>query len=130
VFLAEIGDVHRFPGPAQLASCAGLTPKHRESDTHVPVPGSRRRGMATVRPSAVATATGRTACVKRPVLAPFCVNARRALPAASRGRKPGFRQRVSAPNVGESQRRAASRCVINVAEALRTTWCALGRTSG
>ncbi len=35
VFLAEIGDVHRFPGPAQLTCWAGLTPKHRESDTHV-----------------------------------------------------------------------------------------------
>ncbi len=35
VFVAEIGDVHRFPGPAQLTSWAGLTPKHRESDTHV-----------------------------------------------------------------------------------------------
>ena len=35
VFVAEIGDVHRFPGPAQLASWAGLTPKHHESDTHV-----------------------------------------------------------------------------------------------
>ena len=35
VFLAEIGDVHRFPGPEQLTSWAGLTPKHRESDTHL-----------------------------------------------------------------------------------------------
>jgi transposase len=34
VFVAEIGDVHRFAGPAQLASWCGLTPKHRESDTH------------------------------------------------------------------------------------------------
>jgi len=33
VFVAEIGDVSRFPGPAQLASWAGLTPKHHESDT-------------------------------------------------------------------------------------------------
>ena len=28
VFVAEIGDVHRFPGPAQLRSWAGLTPSH------------------------------------------------------------------------------------------------------
>lgn len=35
VFLAEIGDVHRFAGPDYLASWCGLTPKHHESDTHV-----------------------------------------------------------------------------------------------
>src|SRR5690242_8016458 len=33
VFVAEIGDVHRFAGPTQLCSGAGLTPRHRESDT-------------------------------------------------------------------------------------------------
>lgn len=41
VFVAEIGDVHRFAGPSQLASWCGLTPKHHESDTHV------RRGRIT-----------------------------------------------------------------------------------
>jgi len=35
VFVAEIGDVHRFAGPAQLCSWAGMTPRHRESDTVV-----------------------------------------------------------------------------------------------
>ncbi len=35
VFVAEIGDVGRFPGPTQLTSWAGLTPRHRESDTTV-----------------------------------------------------------------------------------------------
>jgi transposase len=35
VFCAEIGDVTRFAGPSQLASWAGLTPRHRESDTKV-----------------------------------------------------------------------------------------------
>ena len=35
VFCAEIGDMHRFPGPAQLACWAWLTPQYRESDTHV-----------------------------------------------------------------------------------------------
>jgi transposase len=46
VITAEIGDVTRFPGPAQLGSCAGLTPRHRESDTkisrgHITKQGSR-----------------------------------------------------------------------------------------
>ena len=41
VFVAEIGDVTRFKTPSQLASWAGLTPRHRESDTTV------RRGHIT-----------------------------------------------------------------------------------
>ena len=35
VFVAEIGDVTRFDSPKALSSWAGLTPKHKESDTHV-----------------------------------------------------------------------------------------------
>ena len=35
VVIAEIGDVSRFPGPGQLCSWAGLTPRHRESDVKV-----------------------------------------------------------------------------------------------
>jgi transposase len=35
VFVAEIGDVHRFARAEQLCSWAGLTPRHRESDTTV-----------------------------------------------------------------------------------------------
>ena len=35
VFVAEIGDIGRFDRPEQLASWAGLTPKHHESDTTV-----------------------------------------------------------------------------------------------
>jgi hypothetical protein len=41
VFVAEIGDVTRFPRPEQLASWAGLTPRHHESDT------TCRRGRIT-----------------------------------------------------------------------------------
>lgn len=41
IFVAEIGDVHRFTRPEQLCSWAGLTPRHRESDTTV------RRGRIT-----------------------------------------------------------------------------------
>jgi transposase len=46
VIIAEIGDVSRFRTAFQLASWAGLTPRHRESDTtvargHVTKQGSR-----------------------------------------------------------------------------------------
>jgi transposase len=46
VIVAEIGDIRRFPGPGQLCSWAGLTPRHRESGTkvsrgHVTKQGSR-----------------------------------------------------------------------------------------
>ncbi len=41
VIVAEIGDVTRFPRPAELCSWAGLTPRHRESDVTV------RRGHIT-----------------------------------------------------------------------------------
>ena len=41
IFVAEIGDVTRFPDAAHLCSWAGLTPKHRESDRKV------RRGKVT-----------------------------------------------------------------------------------
>jgi transposase len=52
VFVAEIGDITRFGRPEQLASWAGLTPKHHESDTTVHRGritkmgcGGRRRGL-------------------------------------------------------------------------------------
>jgi transposase len=35
VAVAEIGDISRFPSPGQLCSWAGLTPRHRQSDTKV-----------------------------------------------------------------------------------------------
>jgi transposase len=46
VAVAEIGDISRFPGPGQLCSWAGLTPRHRESDLkvargHITKQGSR-----------------------------------------------------------------------------------------
>ncbi len=46
VIVAEIGDIRRFGKPGQLASWAGLTPRHHESDTkvirgHVSKQGSR-----------------------------------------------------------------------------------------
>lgn len=53
VFVAEIGDVHRFPGPGQLASWAGLTPKHHESDTKVHRGRITKQGSTLVRWAAV-----------------------------------------------------------------------------
>src|SRR4051794_33988496 len=53
VFVAEIGDVHRFPGPAQLTSWAGQTPKHHESDTTVHRGRITKQGSRLVRWAAV-----------------------------------------------------------------------------
>ena len=53
VFVAEIGDVHRFPGPQQLCSWAGLTPKHHESDTHVHRGRITKQGSRLVRWAAI-----------------------------------------------------------------------------
>jgi hypothetical protein len=53
VFAAEIGDVHRFPGPGQLSSWAGLTPKHHESDTKVHRGRITKQGSTLVRWAAV-----------------------------------------------------------------------------
>jgi transposase len=53
VFVAEIGDIHRFPGPGQLASWAGLTPRHRESDTKVARGRITKQGSKLVRWAAV-----------------------------------------------------------------------------
>ncbi|MDQ3990518.1 MAG: IS110 family transposase [Actinomycetota bacterium] len=53
VFVAEIGDVARFPGPAQLSSWAGLTPKHHESDTKVHRGRITKQGSRLVRWAAV-----------------------------------------------------------------------------
>ena len=53
VIIAEIGDVTRFSNAAQLCSWAGLTPRHRESDTkvtrgHVTKQGSRMLRWALI----------------------------------------------------------------------------------
>jgi transposase len=53
VFVAEIGDITRFPGPAQLASWAGLTPNHHESDTTVHRGRITKQGSRLVRWAAV-----------------------------------------------------------------------------
>lgn len=49
ILVAEIGDVHRFRSPAALCSWAGLTPKHRESDTTVHRGALTKQGSRLVR---------------------------------------------------------------------------------
>jgi transposase len=58
IFVAEIGDVTRFASPAQLNSWAGLTPKHRESDTVVRRGPITKQGSTLVRWAAVEAAQG------------------------------------------------------------------------
>ena len=53
VFVAEIGDITRFHRPDQLASWAGLTPKHHESDTTVHRGRITKQGSRLVRWAAV-----------------------------------------------------------------------------
>lgn len=53
VFVAEIGDVGRFDGPDKLSSWAGLTPRHRESDTTVQRGHITKQGSRLVRWAAV-----------------------------------------------------------------------------
>jgi transposase len=53
VFVAEIGDAARFPSPDRLCSWAGLTPRHRESDTKVRRGSITKQGSRLVRWAAV-----------------------------------------------------------------------------
>jgi transposase len=53
VFVAEVGDIHRFASAPQLCSWAGLTPRHRESDTTVRRGPITKQGPRLVRWAAV-----------------------------------------------------------------------------
>ena len=53
VFVAEIGDITRFPTPETLTCWAGMTPKHRESDTTVHRGKITKQGSRLVRWAAV-----------------------------------------------------------------------------
>jgi transposase len=53
IFVAEIGDVARFPDARHLCSWAGLTPSHRESDTKVHRGHITKQGSNLVRWAAV-----------------------------------------------------------------------------
>ncbi len=58
IFVSEIGDVSRFPGPEALCSWAGLTPRHRESDTKAHRGRITKQGSVLVRWGAIETISG------------------------------------------------------------------------
>ena len=58
VFCVEIGDVHRFANPRRLASWAGMTPKHEESDQTLRRKQITKQGPVLVRWAAVEAVTG------------------------------------------------------------------------
>ena len=58
VFVAEIGDVHRFPDARRLASWAGLTPRLRESDAHTRHGHITKQGSRLLRWAAIEAVSG------------------------------------------------------------------------
>jgi transposase len=118
VFVAEIGDISRFRSAAHLASWAGLTPKHRESDTHVRRGRITKQGSRLVRWAAVES-------VQR--LGPH-TGARRAAGAGGRpareehrhgrGRPPTGRARLLRAARRTRPRAGASRCGVTPRKAL------------
>jgi transposase len=59
IFVAEIGDISRFPTAEALCSWAGVTPKHRESDTKVVRGPITKMGSKLVRWAAIEAVSGR-----------------------------------------------------------------------
>ena len=59
IFVAEIGDVSRFPSAEALTSWAGLAPRHRESDTKVVRGPITKAGSKLVRWAAIEAVSGR-----------------------------------------------------------------------
>lgn len=59
IFVAEIGDISRFRSAEALCSWAGLTPKHRESDTKVIRGPITKMGSKLVRWAAIEAVSGR-----------------------------------------------------------------------
>ena len=76
VIVAEIGGIRRFPGPGQLGSRAGLTPRHYESDTKVIRGHVTRQGSRMLR-WAVTEAIQRQPAGSRPRQVKDAITARR-----------------------------------------------------
>ncbi len=57
IFVAEIGDVARFSSPEKLCCWAGLTPRHKESDTHVHRGPITKQGSRILRWAAIEAAS-------------------------------------------------------------------------
>jgi transposase len=64
VFVAEIGDVHRFGNARRLCSWAGVTPRLRESDAHTHRGHITKQGSKLVRWAAIEAVSG-PACEPR-----------------------------------------------------------------
>jgi transposase len=58
VFVAEIGDVHRFGDARRLCSWAGLTPRLRESDAHTHRGHITKQGSRLLRWAAIEAVSG------------------------------------------------------------------------
>jgi len=76
VFIAEIGDVHRFGDARRLCSWAGLTPRLRESDTHTRRGHITKQGSRLLRWAAIEAVSG-AACDRRAAAVKARVGARR-----------------------------------------------------
>ena len=64
VFVAEIGDITRFPSPASCPRGPGMTPRHRESDTKVRRGRITKQGSRLVRWAAVEAVSRTTATAR------------------------------------------------------------------
>ena len=76
VFVAEIGDVHRFDSPRRLCSWAGLTPRLRESDDHSYSGQITKQGSRLVRWAAIEAVSNRF-CERRLAAVKTRIGARR-----------------------------------------------------
>ncbi|MCA1702438.1 MAG: transposase [Actinobacteria bacterium] len=81
IFVAEIGEVGRFTRPEKLTCWAGLTPRHRESDTTV------RRGPITKQGSTLVRWAAIEACQRTPAGTKLAADRARII--ANRGRNIG-----------------------------------------
>jgi transposase len=122
IFVAEIGDVHRFRSAEALCSWAGLAPRHRESDTKVVRGAITKMGSRLVRWAALEAVAryhggtwpqnlwakrclGSRACPPSPTEGTWCGPR---VPDASRQLKPGRRRRRACATRRRRQGRSSS----------------------